>query len=290
MAHQTSSASGTSRTAARQWQSTPAVDGHAGVHWACALAPVLVPAPDPIPDSLVGHLNLLKPASGIEIETSGADRINLLGVQVAADAPLPAPLVDSWVRSSDAFAIYEPSDSRRLRTTTQWRLLDPPADGQSAAGEIVTIELVVSTQTSRVTSDGATAGICRLPAPGLRAGWFLDGELHWSEAEAIGSLQKAWANLPPTSICCLLCPASVAGGSLGILVRRDEARHLFLATDPAQHGDQITRLTTWFFPTQIEKGVLHRGRIRAILGRPDTNQHWIAAAAAVFAAEPPLLQ
>jgi hypothetical protein len=280
MAHSPSISSATTPhgAAVRQWQSEAPADSQAGIHWACALG------------ATQGRLNLLKPGCGIEIKPNAAETINLLGVEVTTDAPHAPQLVDSWVRSTDAFAIYEPTDSRRLRTTAQWRLLSPDAAGQSAADQTAAIELVVSNQTSRVTSAGSIASTCLLPAADLRTGWFLDSELHLSETEAGGDLQKAWAKLPPKAICCLLCPAPVVGGSLGLLIRRDEARHLFLDHVSSRGGDAMIRVTTWLFPTCIEKGVLHRGRMRAILGSPAAEQHWIAAAAAVFAAEPPLLQ
>ena len=49
-------------------------------------------------------------------------------------------------------------------------------------------------------------------------------------------------------------------------------------------------LKNYFFPTIIEKGVLHRGRIVAVLGPSQSEKDWCTAAAKAFAHQPPLLQ
>jgi hypothetical protein len=49
-------------------------------------------------------------------------------------------------------------------------------------------------------------------------------------------------------------------------------------------------LKSYFFPTIIEKGVLHRGRIVAVLGASQAEKEWCAAVASAFAHQPPLLQ
>ena len=277
MAHQTPPVTAIGGVAKRHWKSEPLANGQPGVQWACGLG------------AMQGHLNLLRPQRGVQIQTKTAEIVELLGIRLATETPTPAPLVDSWVCSTDACAIYELADSRRLRTTAQWRLLSMPGAAGPAAGETIAIELVVSTQTSRVVSDGATASICRLPATGLRTGWFLNGDFHWNNERAIRNVHKAWADLPSAAVCCLLCDQPISGVSLGLLVRRDEAEHLLLALDSTDPNDSVVQMTTWFFPTLIEKGVLHRGRIRTVFGSSSGDHGWIAAAAAIFAAEPPLL-
>lgn len=277
MVHQTSPLTTTSDISAGHWQSDSPPTDQAGVQWACRLG------------ATQGHLDLLRPQSGVVIRTNPTMAIELLGIQLGTEASMAAPLIDSWVRSADAYAIYEPTDSRRLRTTAQWRLSAISELSGRDTHETVVIELVVSTQTSRVASDGATASICRLPAADLRAGYFLNGQLQWSEEGEVRKLQQVWDNLPSEAVYCLICNQQVTGTSFGLLVRRDEARHLLFTPGSTTHDDPMVLVTTWFFPTLIEKGVLHRGRIRAVVGSPSGNPGWITAAAAAFAAEPPLL-
>jgi len=232
---------------------------------------------------LVGLLDLGQPHRGVRLAGNAAA---LLAVQLP-ESPTDR-LVEGWVRGGDAVAIHEPRDSRRLRTTAVWRL--------SAGRAELNIELVLSTQTAAVRSDGATAVDCLLPAAEIVVGSSDGPRTDWTRlvtsAGAGNGPQLPWRQLPDSAVLCLLFRQAVSGRSLAICVRRDEGRELTLRRLSPPGGAEPPRfaLTTWFFPSLIEKGVLHRSRLQITLGSPANDQEWAAAAARSLAAQPPLLQ
>lgn len=231
---------------------------------------------------LRGQLDLRRPDCGIQLAdpTAAAD---LLAVRLPAQAA--GQFVDGWVRGGDAIAIHEPRDSRRLRTTALWRLAADPAE--------LALELVLSAQTSAVRSDGATAVDCRLTAAEAIPGISVGPAVEWlPPAAAFGTASLPWRQLADTAVLCLLFRQAVTGRSLAVCVRRDEGREVCLQAQPRPSSPSLTSftLTAWFFPTLIEKGVLHRSRLTATLGSPADDLEWAAAAARSLAAQPPLLQ
>jgi hypothetical protein len=234
---------------------------------------------------LCGALDLHHPGRGIQL-ADGDDGAELLAVRLPA-APADS-FVDGWVRGSDAVAIHEPRDSRRLRTTALWRLATGPAE--------LSLELVLSNQTSAVRSDGATAVDCRLTTAEVIPGIWAGSQLEWLPAiTAAGGVRLPplpWRQVSDDAVLCLLFRRAVADRSLAVCVRRDEGRELCLRARPLPGSPQLSEftLTAWFFPTLIEKGVLHRSRLTATLGSPADDLEWAAAAARSLAAQPPLLQ
>ena len=229
-------------------------------------------------NDLSGRLDLRCPQQGMQL-SSGTATAELLAVRLP-DKPANQ-FVDGWVRGGDAVAIHEPRNSRRLRATALWRLAPGPAD--------LTVELVLSVQTAAVRSDGAIAVDCRLPAaeviPGVSDGQRLD----WlPPLPTTGIAQLPWRQLADAAVLCLLFRQSIAGRSLAICVRRDEGREVCLL--PGRPELPSFTLSTWFFPTLIEKGVLHRSRLAVTIGPPAADLEWAAAAAQSLASQPPLLQ
>lgn len=235
--------------------------------------------------SVRGQLDLHQPHRGIRL-ADGDAVAELLAVRLP-----PAPtesFVDGWVRGSEAVAIHEPRDSRRLRTTALWRLAAGPAE--------LSLELVLSNQTSAVRSDGATAVDCRLTAAEVIPGVCAGPQQEWLPAiTAAGGVPLPplpWRQLTDEAVLCLVFRRAVAGRSLAVCVRRDEGQELCLRARPLPGSPQLAEftLTTWFFPTLIEKGVLHRSRLAAALGSPADDLDWAATAARSLASQPPLLQ
>lgn len=233
-------------------------------------------------NELTGWLDLQRPQQGIQL-SGGNAAAELLAMRLPDTSANQC--VDGWVRGGDAVAIYEPQNSRRLRGTALWRLATGPAD--------LTVELVLSVQTAAVRSDGAIAVDCRLPAveviPGIGDGQRLD----WlPPLPSAGVAQLPWRQLADTAVLCLLFRQSIAGRSLAICVRRDEGREVCLQRRSLPEGPELPSFTlsTWFFPTLIEKGVLHRSRLAVTLGSPANDCEWAAAAARSLASQPPLLQ
>ena len=264
------------------WRPTPPSETPEALTWQCGSG------------ATAGRLDLRQPHQGIAFETGGSDLLRLLGVQLSPSQAAASSPVDGWVRAADAFGVYEPHDSRRLRVTAQWRLETPAAAVRAETCDTIAIELVLSAQTSRVTSAGTLAVDCQFTTTELLVGWWQDTQLRWAEGDPLESLRTTWNRLPPTAVCCLLCRGVVADQSLAVCLRRDEVRHVLAAalSPPvvAPGQPRSYRLTSWCFPTLIEKGVLHRSRLRATLGTSIADREWAAETAAAFAAEPPLLQ
>jgi hypothetical protein len=231
---------------------------------------------------LSGWLDLHRPQQGIQLSGCNA-AAELLAVRLP-DTPANQ-FVDGWVRGGDAVAIHEPRNSRRLRATALWRLATGPAD--------LTVELVLSVQTSAIRSDGAVAVDCRLPATEVIPGISSGQQLEWlPPIPTTGGAELPWRRLADAAVLCLLFRQSLAGRSFAICVRRDEGREVALqrCTLPERPEPPNFTLTTWFFPTLIEKGVLHRSRLAVTLGSPANDLDWAAAAAQSLASQPPLLQ
>ena len=233
-------------------------------------------------NDLSGWLDLQRPQQGIQL-SGGNATAELLAVRLP-DTPAHQ-FVDGWVRGGDAVAIHEPQNSRRLRATALWRLATGPAD--------LTVELVLSAQTAAVRSDGAIAVECRLPAAEVIPG-ICDGQrLDWlPPLPSGGDTQLPWRQLADAAVLCLLFRQSISGRSLAICVRRDEGREICLQKHTLPEGPALPSFTlsTWFFPTLIEKGVLHRSRLAVTLGSQADDREWAAAAARSLASQPPLLQ
>lgn len=234
-----------------------------------------------------GQLDLRAPQQGVRLDTRPGDAgppTELLAVRLPAGNDQP---VDSWVRGSTAVAIHEPRDSRRLRITSLWRFRPNPA--------ALTLELVLSAQTALVRSDGAVAVDCRLPAAAISLGITADSPTEWTPVttnlDGPRPIEIPWQHLPDAAVLCLLFHRAVRDQSVAVLVRRDEGRQLRLRqTTAADVKPAQFALTNWFFPTLIEKGVLHRSRLQAVLGPGKNDREWAAAAAAGLARQPPLLQ
>ena len=232
---------------------------------------------------LSGQLDLSRPGQGVRL-VAAEQPTELLAVRLPTGCVEPA---DRWIRGADAVAIHEPSDSRRLRITSLWRLQPGPA--------ACTLELVLSAQTAIVCSDGAVAVDCRLTAAAVSLGSSGETQTDWTApataADGEQPISLPRQRLPDTAVLCLLFHQAVGARSLAVLVRRDEGRQVML-WQRAAAGPKPPRfaLTTWFFPTLIEKGVLHRGRIQAVLGPGKNDRDWAAAAASRLARQPPLLQ
>jgi len=227
---------------------------------------------------LAGRLDLRCPAQGVELSAAGT-AANVLAVRLP---PGTASHVDSWVRGRSAVAIHEPADSRRLRVACQWQVRQDPA--------AVTLELVLSTQTAATRSDGALAVDGRLAATEALIGITSGRQIDWIEpAAGSGRVDLPWQTLPATAAVCLLFRGSIGGKSLAMVVRRDEARQFFLWRQPAEAAAPFA-VTGWFFPTLIEKGVLHRGRFQVSVGEAAADREWAAAAASRLSCEPPLLR
>lgn len=207
-------------------------------------------------------IDLDAPRAGIVVGDS-ATADHLLGL----DLDPHWRLTDHWARAADLTAVYESNDARRLRTTAMWRL--HPGGGGGRAWQAV-----VSAQTALLQSDSilaVTSTVRAAPGDAWLWGTCRGGTVHWQPA-ATGD-----------ATCVLL---RAGGERAGVLVaghpgevRRIEVRPL---------GGH-TAVTCWLFSSTLEKGVLLRSRVLAAMCPAHGDEAWATAAAASFAALPPLL-
>lgn len=221
-------------------------------------------------DSLVAALARSGTTPGIGLTGPRGRRDELLGLDLRADVQP----VERWVRGRDAVAVYEPEDSRRLRSTAMWRITT------AAPPTAAAWELVVSAQTSLLESDASVTVVSTVSGDDLLvADWPTAGHgVVWH--------RPADPRRRTAAAACLL------------LRRRDDATSVLIATHPgearelaatASAPDRV-RIECRLFPSRVEKGVLLRGRVLAAIGPRDGDEAWAAEVATAFAASPPVLE
>lgn len=222
------------------------------------------------PAAMPIQLDLARPAQGIDTQC-GDHHDHLLGLGLGTgDAPLWP--TDHWLRGDDLAAVYEPADARHLRATVMWKM---------RAGEagVTGWEVVVSAQTSLLTTDAAIAVVSTVEAD----------DLLWSDGRGE---QHDWQPIDPDG--------AVPAGATCILARRGagdaHATSLLIAVHPADHRHIIiaragrrVQIECWLFSSAIEKGVLLRSRVLAAIGPAPTDAAWAGRIVAGFAASPPPL-
>ena len=239
--------------------------------------------------SLTTQLDLEEPGSGIFIN-SGDSLVSILGICLPKQA---LAFSDGWVRGSDATGVYTINDARELKISGLWRLQDtwvPKKDRDNS----ITAELILSSETLREKSDGALAVECSFLATSARTGSWSTSSFHW-EQDSLGP-SEYWSQKTGQTVTVQGFIFQLPGceHTLALFTRSDEIHHTTMTSIPAAGSDGPVAykhvLKSYFFPTIIEKGVLHRGRIVAVLGPSQSEKDWCAAAAKAFAHQPPLLQ
>jgi hypothetical protein len=199
---------------------------------------------------LSAALDLERPAGGLTIdgrETWG--RFLALPLFDAQASDQPAIVQDAYVRGQDLVVAYEQTSARPFRVTLYWRALARDA----APGALVGVELIVSVQTSLLESRPAIDVHSELAADELfvldERGALVRREL--TEGRPLDTAAAACALVrlrePATSYAQMLHPATAAES-------RIERR--------AAGGLRVDHRL--FFPSDLEKGVILRARLRAI--------------------------
>ncbi len=239
--------------------------------------------------SLTTQLDLEKPGSGISIK-SGESSISILGICLPKQT---LSFSDGWFRGNDATGVYAVNDARQLQTSGLWRLQGtwcPLSDIENS----ITAELILSSETLREKSDGSLAVENSFLATSAQTGRWSTNSFHW-ERETLGS-REYWSKKSGQTITvqCFVFQLPGFEHTIALFTRSDEIHHTALTSSPAGDCDGSAThkyvLKSYFFPTIIEKGVLHRGRILAVLGPSQSEKDWCTAAAEAFAHQPPLLQ
>jgi hypothetical protein len=239
--------------------------------------------------SLTAQLNLEKPGDGISLK-SGNTSNSILGICLPQQA---LTFNDGWVRGYDATGIYAMNDARQLQTSGLWRLQGtwcPTKDIENS----LTAELILSSETLREKSDGSLAVQCVFQARTVQTGTWCTNSFHWEPETLRTCAYWSESSSQTVAVQCFAFQLPEFEQTLAVFTRSDEIHHTVMTSTPAKesHAPDAYKyvLKSYFFPTIIEKGVLHRGRIVAVLGPSRTGKDWCTAAASAFARQPPLLQ
>lgn len=239
--------------------------------------------------SLTARLNLEKPGDGISLK-SGNTIHSILGICLPQQA---LAFNDGWVRGNDTTGVYAINDARQLQTSGLWRLQStwcPTKDIENS----LTAELILSSETLREKSDGSLAVECTFQAATAQIGMWCTNSFRWEPETPRTCAYWSRSSNQTITVECFAFQLPGSERTLAVFTRSDEIHHTVMTSTPAL--ESITSnaynyaLKSHFFPTIIEKGVLHRGRIVAVLGPSQTEKNWCAAAAKAFARQPPLLQ
>ena len=239
--------------------------------------------------SLTTQLDLEEPGCGISIK-SGDSLISILRICLPKQA---LAFSDGWVRGNDATGVYAINDARQLKISGLWRLQGtwvPKKDRDNS----ITAEIILSSETLREKSDGALAVECSLLATSARTGSWSTNSFHWEQDSPGASEYWSQKTGQTVTVQSFVFQLSGCEHTLALFTRSDEIHHTAMTSTPAAGSDGPAAykhvLKNYFFPTIIEKGVLHRGRIVAVLGPSQSEKDWCTAAAKAFAHQPPLLQ
>ena len=239
--------------------------------------------------SLPSQLDLEKPISGISIKSGDTSQF-ILGICLPQQA---LNFCDGWARGNDATGLYEVDDARQLKTSGLWRLQGAWCPTKNIE-HTITAELILSNETLREKSDGTLAVESSLVATSVHAGRWCTNSFHW-EPGTRGTCQH-WSQSRDqnTTVQCFAFQLPDTDSTVAIFTRSDEIYYSTMRPEPAEEGCGAgTRkylLKSYLFPTIIEKGVLHRGRILAVIGPSQTQKGWCMATARAFADQPALLQ
>ena len=239
--------------------------------------------------SLTAHLNLEKPGAGISLKTGNISN-SVLGICLSQQA---LSFSDGWVRGNDATGVYAMNDARQLQTSGLWRLQSPWCPTKDIENSL-TAELILSSETLREKSDGSLAVECSFQSTMAQTGRWCTNSFSW-ESEPLGTCAYwSQSRSQTVTVQCFTFQLPGSDHTLALFTRSDEIHHTVMTSSPTEETNApdtyLYVLKSYFFPTIIEKGVLHRGRIVAVLGASQAEKEWCAAVASAFAHQPPLLQ
>jgi hypothetical protein len=273
--------SDSARSAARR---TPHATGHPGWSLTGSVASLTDAA-----DATVARVDLGQPGAGIMIvpaALSGHRPTPSPAADPAGDHVLgldlhgPARLVDHWIRGGDLAATYEPGDGRSLRATAMWR--SPGAEVDATAG-LRSWEVIVSAQTALLHADAGLAVACDLRAaqvawgtlaaagPAERVAWSATAHERWAPHARAVLVRRAAA---PAATATSVLVAVHANDGLGIAA--------WLAGGRA-------RVECRLFNAALEKGVLLRSRVLAVIGPAANDTSWADRVVRAYLALPPML-
>lgn len=235
------------------------------------------------------RVNLQEPSAGMSFTAN-----NTLFSTVRILFPKPFVIFkEGWIREHDATGIYAINDARQLQTSVLWRLQSPWRPAKNPE-ESMTAEVIVSNQTLREQSDGAIAIECTVSATAVRTARWSMNTLEWhTKPMALQNCRRGCAHKDVT-VQCVLFELPGLKQNMALFARSDEIHHTTLTSTTTEETNAPEAreyvLKSYFFPTIIEKGVLHRGRFLAVLGPLQAEKDWCLQTAGAFSRQPPLLQ
>ena len=239
--------------------------------------------------SLTAQLNLEKPGTGISLKTGNISS-SVLGICLSQQA---LAFSDGWVRGNDATGVYAVNDARQLQTSGLWRIQSPWCPTKDIENSL-TAELILSSETLREKSDGSLAVECSFQATMAQTGRWCTNSFRWDSETLRTCAYWSQSRSQTVTVQCFSFLLPDSDHTLAIFTRSDEINHTVMTSTPTEEthapDTYAYALKSYFFPTIIEKGVLHRGRIVAVLGPSQAKKDWCMATASAFAHQPPLLQ
>lgn len=228
---------------------------------------------------LQAELDVRKPAGGlsdIHWDARLQSGLRLACAQLPHAIPSEEP-VECYLRGGDLIATYRQTDQRRIQTQVYWRALET-VDQPQAAG----VELILSTQTNLFDVNPELTVANQLPSGEVL-------RLRDSDARTFVSLNLSSAKriemLPADGSSLVLVRPADTSYSLATMVHPSDFQQARL-----EIGDESAcELTYRMFTSTLEKGVIRRGRMRAVfLPRENDEETAIASYLELVGASPPL--
>ncbi|MCO6454293.1 MAG: hypothetical protein J5I93_03170 [Pirellulaceae bacterium] len=235
------------------------------------------------------QIDVAHPASGLQVAT--IHELSVTSLRPLQLATLGEPratrpeLLECHVRGQDLVANYRESAAGRVSPEVYWRM-NHPADDRCLAE----LEVILSLQTSRL--DGHAEIQCRTE---LGAGelWHLAVDAHGEPAAAQQLSRHAAQRLSRHVALTLAEPGillfrpDTLAWSYAEMVFPQDAGPVSLAPSSADPGWSV--LDRRMLAEPMEKGVIRRGRLRAIWTARQSDQAAVLAAYGRFLASPPPL-
>jgi hypothetical protein len=228
--------------------------------------------------ALSGAVDLRAPGEGLMLRLHG-EALTVLGVELPTltDAQAASAL-EAWVRGSDLVATYSERDNRSTRGQVYLRA----SNYLYAGSEYPSIELITSAQTSLLDSDPTLKVRSRIPAREI----LRLADIEHSRVSPIEPNDRELCFVAaPEEIACFVFRLNGGQSSYIEMVHPADFNQSVLRRFP----DGETQLSHRLFSGRLEKGVILRSRIRALLV-PSENDAALAGACYVdFAASEPVL-
>jgi hypothetical protein len=209
-------------------------------------------------NTLSASLDVQMPRSGIQNIAFGTQTLpGLKPLQVTVNPPVnQETIIEAYVRGDDLVATYAQLPERTVRPQLYLRHLD--ADSLAGQGQRAGLELMVAVQTCLLDSDPTLSAFTEASA---------------AEVLALGADQRDWESVDLTSAsesACQLSAEKFAGVFVFRLSDCDLSYAELVYPSDFQGAelhvqDHSVALSYHLFPEFLEKGVIRKGRIRALV-------------------------